>query len=233
MPKNFCDITVILDRSGSMESIRGATVEGLNRFVEDQKSVPGDGCWTLIQFDDPACAKSAKEDFPQVVFEAAPQGRVPRLTEEAFRPRGGTALVDAVCLTIDRIGRRLKSLPESERPDKVLVVIVTDGEENSSKEFRKSHLNERIARQRSEYNWQFIFLGANQDAIAEAQSYGIAAKSALTYTADDHGTQTAYRSASVGTRNWKADGNPTAAPLLGSAAPDVNVNVNVNTGGQP
>ena len=234
MPRDFCDITVVLDRSGSMSVIQSATVEGLNAFIEDQKKVPGDGCWSLVQFDDPATAKGANEPFPQVVFSARPQSEMRPISSDEFLPRGGTALVDAVVRTIDETGKRLAAMPDGARPDKVLFVIMTDGQENSSRQFTKAQLNERISHQRSKYNWQFIFLGANQDAIAEAQEYGIPTSSALTFDHTDIGTQTAYRAASAGIRAWRVEGNPTAAPMVSCSEPDdpkIKVNVDVTVPG--
>lgn len=226
------DITVILDRSASMRSIAAATVEGFNGFVTEQESVPGDGVWTLVQFDDPGSARGADEAFPQVVFEARDQKQSPRLNPEEYRPRGGTALIDACCLTIDRIGVRLAALSEADRPDGVLVVIITDGEENSSSRFTKAQLNERIAHQQAKYGWKFLFLGANIDAISVGDSYGVAKGGSTGFVATAAGTADMYAGVSRITRSWKTYGNPTADNMLTPADPDpVQVNVNINVGG--
>ncbi|OWK34323.1 vWA domain-containing protein [Fimbriiglobus ruber] len=236
MPRDFTDITMILDRSGSMSSIKEATIAGFNTFVEEQTRVPGEGCWTMIQFDDTASARGAGEEFPLVVFEAKPQTDAPRLSAETFKPRGGTALIDAVCIAIDRTGTRLARMSDADRPDKVVVVIMTDGEENQSRLFTRVQLNERVAHQTTKYGWQFLFLGANQDAIQEAAKYGIAAKGAMSFAADARGTQAAYQATSGLVRSWKLDGNQSAAQLLSSvssvspdpAQPAVQVNVNLS-----
>ncbi len=230
MPRaDYTDITMILDRSGSMGAIRNATIKGFNDFVTEQKKIPGDGCWSLLQFDDPASARGAGEAFPNVVVDQKPQDAVPALTRETFVPRGNTALIDAVCLTIDAIGRRLADTPEHLRPAKVLVVIMTDGQENSSREFSRDDLNERIAHQRAKYSWQFVFLGANQDAIAEAGKYGIRAGSALTYQATVQGTEQAFQKLFSGTRNWKLEGNDSAAGFFVEPTPDTKVADNAAT----
>jgi hypothetical protein len=107
MPRaNFADITMILDRSGSMSAIQDATIKGFNEFVQEQRAVPGDGCWSLVQFDDQY----------EVVYAQKPQHDVPLLTSGTFQPRGSTALIDAVCRTIDDTGRRFSAMPEEQRP---------------------------------------------------------------------------------------------------------------------
>lgn len=207
--QNYTDVTIVLDRSGSMADIVSATIEGVNSFIADQRKVPGDGCWSLIQFD----------NLYETVYSAVPQDHVPLLTRETFRPRGGTALIDAACRAIDDTGARLRNTPEHLRPSKVLVVIMTDGEENCSQHFHKHHLAERITHQRDKYGWEFLFLGANQDAINTAAGYGI--KSAFTYQANAIGTKRAFEKTSVATRSFKTDGNESADNLFIEPVRDV------------
>jgi hypothetical protein len=204
MPRDYTDVTVILDRSGSMSAIQDATILGFNDFVNSQKAVAGDGCWSLVQFDDQY----------EVVYAHRPQAEVPLLTPATFRPRGSTALIDAVCRTIDETAQRLARTPEWHRPSRVLIVVVTDGCENSSRQFNQHDLNERIAYQRDECSWQFVFLGANQDAIAEAAKYGIGRGCALNYQATAGGTRQAYGALDVGMRAWKVEGNDSAADFF-------------------
>lgn len=237
MPRrNYTDITVVLDRSGSMSAIREGTISGMNKFIDDQKDVPGDGCWSLILFDDQY----------EVVYSHRPQSQVPKFTEETFVPRGNTALIDAVCRTIDDTGARLAAMPEEDRPDKVLMVIMTDGLENMSniyaRQYIKAHpdykgskpgtmaMAERIAHQRNEYKWAFAFLGANQDAIAEATSYGMSAVGATNYKHTNAGAHEVLCCSGAASRAWKAEG--TGAEFIIDPAdelPPVQVNVNVNT----
>lgn len=181
------DITMILDRSGSMASIALDTIGGVNTFLRDQKDVPGEALFTLAQFD----------DRYEIVHDAVPIARVEPLTEKTFVPRGSTALLDAIARTIDSAGKRIAAIPEGDRPDKVICVIVTDGQENASRTYTRSKVFDRIAHQRDVYKWEFVFLGANQDAIEEAGKLGIGAASSMSYTASAAGVAANYRSLSA------------------------------------
>lgn len=233
MPReNYTDVTILLDRSYSMDKIKEGTVGGINAFIEEQKKVPGDGCWSLFQFDTRKDAGLYEAEFPEKVFECVPQENVKRLELEQFQPRGNTALIDAACLLIDRVGRRFDSMVESARPSNVVFVIVTDGEENSSTTYMQHHLRERISHQREKYKWQFVFLGANIDAKSVAGDYGISADAAFRYDHTNVGTESAYGVVSRGLRSWKLDGidsdlliDPVVPP--GTTLPGVEVNVNV------
>lgn len=226
-----CHVVIILDRSGSMGSIREATVKGINQLIEDTQKIPGEGTWTLIQFDDHASAKGAGESFPHVVFEQVPDRRMPRLEVQSYLPRGGTALVDAVCASIERMKEKvLSSLDPSK--ERVMLVIVTDGQENASREYTSERLRELTAECQSKYGWQFIYLGANQDEFAEAGKLGIVAPmnypgmggvygsgagfnfSSMPFTSTERGVRQAILSGSFAVRAWKADGNETAMGLL-------------------
>lgn len=162
-------ITVILDRSGSMGGLRQATITGFNEFLEGQKAAPGAARISLIQFDD----KYEVNYLAKPIQEAVP------LTMETYEPRGGTALLDAIGQTIIETGISLAWLPEASRPEKVIVVIDTDGEENSSKDFNHKKIGDMIRHQTDVYKWEFIFLGANQDAIMTAAAIGIRAGNAM------------------------------------------------------
>ena len=167
--KNLTDITVVLDRSGSMSSIREEAENGLNHFISEQKEIPGYANFTLVKFD--------------TEYEVAHKGvNIQEVGECTIEPRGMTALLDAVGKAINETGERLRDMEEASRPGLVVFVIVTDGAENSSHEFTKAQIKEMIEKQQSTYSWQFTFLGANQDAFAEASSMGIAAISTMTYS---------------------------------------------------
>ncbi len=182
MKENYTDINIVLDRSGSMESVKSDTIGGFNSFLSQQKSVDGEATITLVQFD----------DIYETVYKAVPLSDAKSLNNDTFVPRGMTALLDAIGRTILEAGNRLASLNEDQRPDKVIFVILTDGQENSSREYDKHRINEMIQHQRDVYKWEFIFLGANQDAISTADSMGIAQANALTYAANAVGTQKAF-----------------------------------------
>lgn len=166
--RDCTDITVILDRSGSMSAVKEAMEEVLNGFVAQQKLVPGDCRLTLVQFSDER----------QTVFSGLPLKNVPIIY---LTPAGSTALLDAVGYTVDETGARFAALPECERPDKVVFVVVTDGYENASRKFEYREIQDKVMHQRNAYKWQFVFLGADQDAIASAASMGFAKTSALNY----------------------------------------------------
>jgi hypothetical protein len=191
MNKNLTDITVIIDKSGSMSPIRHDTIGGFNRFLEDQKKQPGEAKLTLVQFDDQY----------EVHLNAVDLKYVSPLTPETYMPRGSTALLDAMGKTIDRAGRRLAAIPENERPGQVLFVIITDGQENASREFKgpngKKAIFEKVTHQQEKYNWTFLFLGANQDAIQVGADYGFLANNSLTYATNKAAVDNAFSTVSM------------------------------------
>lgn len=227
--RKFADVTVILDRSGSMSGIRDAAIEQVNAFMARECKTPGEGCWTLVTFDDPDSAKGRCEPFPNVVFAQIPGKNPPRLTRESYQPWGMTALIDVVCLTINATGARLAAMPEHLRPDRVVMVIVTDGHDNESKEFKDftsgdqfSKMNAMIKHQKEKYNWAFMFLGANQDSFANAKKYGIGAGNSSNFAYSAKGIGDAMLISTRGLRTSKADG--LNENLLTSAAPDADAN---------
>ncbi len=183
MKNNYAEIAFVLDRSGSMESCRDAAIEGFNRFLKEQQQVEGLAKLTLVLFDDEYL----------VPANALPVAEVVPLDHETYIPRGSTALLDAVGRTIDELGTRLAALPEPDRPAQVIVAILTDGEENSSQNYTWHQLAAAIKRQTEQYRWTFLFLGANQDAIATAAQMNIAAGNAATYVNDVSGLRASSR----------------------------------------
>jgi len=194
MKQGYTHIAVVLDRSGSMSTCATDTVGGFNAFVEDQKKVPGEATLTLAQFD----------DVYELVHNGIALKDVPSLD---FHPRGYTALLDAIGKTINDTGAWLSQKPEDQRPERVFFVILTDGAENASREFTREQIFKMIRHQEDAYKWQFIFLGANQDAIKAGAGIGIKMDSALTYNASN--TSEAYRTFS---------GSLTGARTSGKAA---------------
>lgn len=178
------DITLLLDRTGSMAAVRNDTVGGFNTFLAEQQRQDGECTFSLVQFDD--------INPQEVVHEARPIREVPPLTEETFMPRGSTPLLDALGRLMTRTGERLKGLPAHQRPEKVIFVILTDGQENASREYTRTRVFEMIRHQRDVYKWEFVFLGSNQDAILEAGAIGIPQTTTLSYSHDSVGTQAAY-----------------------------------------
>jgi hypothetical protein len=193
MKKDKTFIGFVLDRSGSMESIRDDTIGGFNAFVEEQKRVAGECTMTLLQFDD-------RFETP---FADQPIHKVRPLTRDSYVPRASTALLDAIGKMITETGARLKALPEDERPEKVVIVILTDGYENASREYTAARINEMIAHQRDVYRWEFTFLGANQDAITSAAALGIPAHSSVSFASSGAGVSNVVRSMSANIASYR------------------------------
>jgi hypothetical protein len=194
MKQNLTDITVVLDRSGSMESVKADTIGGFNVFLKSQKEAAGEASLTLAQFD-------TEYD---IVHSGKPIKDVPDLDGKTFVPRGATALLDAIGRSINTTGARLANTPEADRPAKIIFVILTDGEENSSHEFTKEKINEMIKHQTETYKWDFVFLGANQDAIRAGTSLGVSAGSSITYASNKAGSNAAFNSMSVNMCNYRS-----------------------------
>ena len=180
------DITVVLDRSGSMNAIARDVVTGLNTFVRKQQAVEGEAWFTLVQFDD---------EYDVVHFRV-PIADVPPLTRRTYVPRGSTALLDAIGRAILDIGARIDALAPDQRPDQIVFAVATDGQENSSHAFTRRQVFEMI-RQREKAGalaaptWEFIFLAANQDAIAEGGQMGFDAARSVDFDADGRGVYVA------------------------------------------
>jgi len=196
MKEDLTDLIIIMDRSGSMSSIQQDMEGGLDQLFTDQRKEPGECQVTLVQFD----------DEHELVYEAKPLADVP---PTKLVPRGTTALLDAMGFTIRRTGERLAALPEAERPGKVIVVIVTDGHENASKEYQPSAGGrERIAamvkEQEEKYSWTFVYLGANQDAFEVGGSIGV--RCAANYVADSVGVKGLYKDVTKGVSRVRGGG---------------------------
>jgi hypothetical protein len=174
-------IAVLLDRSGSMETIRSDTEGGFNAFIDQQRAQSGDTRVTLAQFD----------THFDVVYAHRPIAEVPPLD---LQPRGMTALYDAVGRLITDVGADLAARPEHERPGNVVIVVLTDGLENSSKEWTHDAVSAAIRRQESEYSWDFVFLGANMDAVEIGQRLGFSADKSITYAASSAGVAGVFAS---------------------------------------
>ena len=155
-----------------MEVVREATIESFNKFMINQKALPGDANLYFVQFN-VQC---------QVLFDK-PIAEAPTLSYLTYQPVGGTALYDAMGYSIDSIGQRLGATPEYLRPSKVVFVVLTDGEENSSCRYSQMMIADRIEHQRNKYGWEFVFLGANQDAVLTAEGLRIPTRAAMSFAA--------------------------------------------------
>jgi uncharacterized protein YegL len=199
MKDNLTDITIVLDESGSMNSVVTETINGFNEFLQEQKKAPGEANLTLILFD------TAYE----IVHSGVDVKDVPPLTNATYSPSGMTALYDAVMKAILETGQRLAAMPEAERPGKVMFVILTDGQENSSKEFARNPtaVAAKIRHQETKYSWNFVYIGANQDAFEVGGGIGIRSSMISNYVASSAGTSKAFSDVSEGMlRSRKAAG---------------------------
>jgi len=187
MRTDLTDITLLLDRSGSMNMVRDDTIGGVNTFVADQAKSPGSALFTLVQFDNEY----------ECVYAGRPVAEAPLLDQATFVPRGSTSLYDAICRAMTDTGMRLDAIPEADRPGMVIFAIMTDGCENSSQSKTIHDVNAMISEQRDKYNWQIVFLAANQDAIAAASKMGINPGLAMSYAHSRSGVKNAMAATSA------------------------------------
>ena len=192
-------IAVLLDRSGSMETVKSDIEGAFMAFIADQADAPGEARVTLAQFD---------TEF-EVVFANRPIGKVGPLE---LQPRGMTALYDSMGRLITDVGAELRATPEAERPGKVIIVVMTDGHENSSQEWTHQAVGTAIKRQERDYAWDFVFLGANMDAVQIGTSLGFAPDKSMTWDADGEGVANAMASTSAYVRRSRL-----AAPGVAAA----------------
>jgi uncharacterized protein with von Willebrand factor type A (vWA) domain len=186
---NKTAIAVLMDRSGSMSMIRTDAEGALSAFIEDQKKLDGECTVRLSQFDTEYDDVYKSTDINKVV-------------PYFLNPRGGTALTDGIAKVVIDFGAELAALPEDDRPGTVIVVIVTDGQENSSREYSAAAVKALIEEQKDKYNWDFVFLAAGQDAIVTGAGYGFSAGQSLSFDANNIAQTMAFASAyTTGTRS--------------------------------
>jgi hypothetical protein len=193
MKAGLTRIGIVLDRSGSMASILEETVQGYNKLIADQKAAPGECKVLLAQFD----------DVYEIVYDKDLQ-QVKEMLAADFKPRNSTALFDAQGRTIEALGREIAALPEQERPGTVILVTITDGKENASTDFTAERIRTMVQHQESVYNWKFLYLGANQDAVEVAAQMGIAANRAMSYRPSAKGVRNSYAATSSVLRSMRS-----------------------------
>ena len=186
MRKGLTEIVFILDRSGSMSGLEADTIGGFNSMIAKQKKEDGEAYVSTVLFDDQC----------DVLHDRVPMDKVPVMTDEEYYVRGCTALLDAVGGAIHHIGNVHKYAREEDRPEKTLFVITTDGMENASKHYSYEKVQAMIKKEQEKYGWEFIFIGANIDAVQEAKRFGIRKERAVNYVHDEMGTEAVYRSVS-------------------------------------
>ncbi|MDD6190289.1 MAG: VWA domain-containing protein [Firmicutes bacterium] len=185
MKKNLTEIVFILDRSGSMSGLEKDTVGGFNSMIAKQKQEEGEAYVSTVLFD----------NFSEVIHDRADIKEIEPMTEKQYYVRGCTALLDAVGSAIHHIGNIHKYARDEDVPENTVFVITTDGMENASHKYSYDKVKKMIERQKEKYGWQFIFLGANIDAVTEAKRFGISEDFAANYHADHQGTGAVYDAA--------------------------------------
>ena len=179
MKKNLTELVFILDRSGSMQGLEGDTIGGFNAMIEKQKKEPGEAFVSTVLFD----------DRPEVLHDRVKVREVWPITDKEYNVRGCTALLDAIGGAIHHIGNIHKYARPEDVPEHTLFVITTDGMENASRRYSARKVKEMIRRQKEKYNWEFLFLGANIDAVETAGHLGIDPDRAVNYHCDSEGTR--------------------------------------------
>ena len=206
MKKNLTELVFILDRSGSMQGLEADTIGGFNAMLEKQKKEPGQAFVSTLLFDDQT----------QVIHDRVPLDRVKPMTERDYYVRGCTALLDAVGGAIHHIGNIHKYARPQDVPEHTLVVITTDGMENASRRYSLPQVKRMIQRQKERYGWEFIFLGANIDAVEAAGQLGIDPDRAANYHSDSAGTRLTFQSISCAVSTMRS-----SAPLSGQWKRDI------------
>lgn len=182
MKKGLTEIVFILDRSGSMSGLEKDTIGGFNSTIEKQKKEEGEAFVSTVLFDSEM----------EVLHDRVPLASIAPLTEKEYYARGCTALLDAIGGGIHHIGNVHKYARDEDRPEKTIFVITTDGYENASRKYTSDRVKQMIERQKEKYGWEFIFLGANIDAIETAKSFGISEERAANFVNDGDGIEVMY-----------------------------------------
>ena len=191
MKKDFCELVFILDKSGSMSGLEDDTIGGFNANIESHKKLGGDVRVTTALFD----------NNYELLHDRIDIQAINPMTADQYQVGGMTALLDAIGETVHKIRKVQKQTTEAFRAEKVIFVIITDGQENSSKEYKYADINKLIEHQQKKYGWEFLFLGANIDAFDEARNLGIPLDHALKFDANHAGVGSAWASIGISTAN--------------------------------
>ena len=207
MRKNLTEIVFILDRSGSMSGLEADTIGGYNSLLEKQKKEDGEAIVSTVLFD----------DVQDVLHDRVSLDKMKPITDKEYYVRGCTALLDAVGGAIHHIGNVHKYAREEDRPEKTLFIITTDGMENSSRQYTYQKVKSMVEHEKEKYGWEFLFIGANINAVETAARYGIDKDRAVNYNADGEGTHILYESVAKAVCNVRA-----SAPLGADWSEDIN-----------
>ena len=183
MKNNITELVFILDRSGSMAGLESDTIGGFNGMIEKQKKQDGECYVSTVLFD----------HVSEVLHDRVKLLQIEKMTEKDYTVRGCTALIDAIGGAIHHIGNIHKYARPEDVPEHTLFVIITDGMENASRRYTSDEVKKMIERQKEKYGWEFLFIGANIDAVETAAQIGISRKNAVNYHADGEGTEVLYK----------------------------------------
>ena len=200
MNNNLTELVFILDRSGSMSGLEDDTIGGFNSLIEKQKGEAGEALVSAVLFD----------GRQEVLYDRVPIQKVEKMTREQYYVRGNTALLDAIGGAIHHIGNVHKYAREEDRPGKTLFIITTDGMENSSRAYSYAEVKKMVEREQQEYGWEFLFLGANIDAIGTANRFGIRRTNAVNFENDSAGIQLNYETLSRTVSRFRASASESA-----------------------
>lgn len=194
MNHNLTELVFILDRSGSMSGLEADTLGGYNSLLAKHQALPGECRITTLLFDHEQLLLHDRVDIRHVQ----------PMTLEQYMPRGSTALLDALGTAINRLGYLQKHTPAEQRAGQVMLVIVTDGMENASREYSQQQVRRMVERQQQRFGWEFLFLGANMDAITTAAGYGIDESRAATFRSDGTGVEAKYQVVAEITQSFRS-----------------------------
>lgn len=200
MKKGLTEIVFILDRSGSMSGLEADTIGGFNSMIAKQKKEEGEAIISAVLFD----------DQQEVLYDRVNLEKIENMNDKQYFVRGGTALLDAVGGAVHHIGNVHKYAREEDRPEKTVFIITTDGMENSSRRYTYEKVKQMVERQKERFGWEFLFLGANIDAIEVAGRFGIKANRAVNYECDGRGTELNYQVLSQTVSKMRACTSPMA-----------------------
>ncbi len=203
---NITELVFILDRSGSMSGLESDTIGGFNSLIKKQKNQQGECFVSTVLFD----------DVSEVLHDRVKLSKIPKMTERDYFTRGSTALIDAIGGAIHHIGNIHKYARPEDVPEHTMFVIITDGHENASHRYDSDRVKAMIENQKKKYGWEFLFIGANIDAVETAKHFGIDADRAVDYHADSKGTVVLYDTVSKTVCNMRA-----CAPILPGWSSDI------------
>lgn len=210
MKKNLTELVFILDRSGSMQRLTDDTIGGFNSLIEKQRAEEGECLVSTVLFNSRS----------EVLYDRVPLNAVREMTRADYSAQGNTALIDAIGEAIHHIGNVHKYARAEDVPRVTMFVIITDGMENASRHYSSDRVKRMIERQKSKYGWEFLFIGANIDAVETAKSFGISQDKAVDYIADSEGTEIVYGAVSKAVSAVRCAAAPLSADWCEDIAED-------------